>query len=125
MLIQTIFLHLSDVEDGGETVFTKVDRPDTMVSNTSESLLMSAMESSGIEENSWEHKMVKQCRTQFSVKPHKGDALLFYSQAPDGALDERSFHGGCPVLGGTKWAGNVWVWNGCRYGICKNLPENK
>ena len=28
-----------------------------------------------------------------------------------------SEHGGCPVLEGTKWAANLWVWNGRRYGV--------
>ena len=67
--------------------------------------------------------MARECRERFSVAPKKGDALLFYSQQPDGALDPLSFHGGCPVLGGTKWAANVWIWNGCRYSVCKNLPK--
>lgn len=71
----------------------------------------------------WEEKMVDSCHTRFAVRPKKGDAILFYSQKEDGALDKRSLHGGCPVLNGTKWAANVWVWNGCRYGVCKNLPR--
>jgi hypothetical protein len=33
-----------------------------------------------------------------------------------GRVDEMSMHGGCPVLEGTKWAANLWVWNGRRYG---------
>eukprot|EP00618_Florenciella_parvula_P039963 CAMPEP_0119493010 /NCGR_PEP_ID=MMETSP1344-20130328/17388_1 /TAXON_ID=236787 /ORGANISM="Florenciella parvula, Strain CCMP2471" /LENGTH=142 /DNA_ID=CAMNT_0007528399 /DNA_START=63 /DNA_END=488 /DNA_ORIENTATION=- len=27
-----------------------------------------------------------------------------------------SKHGGCPVLGGTKWAANLWIWNRVRLG---------
>merc|ERR1712216_212077 len=34
-----------------------------------------------------------------------------YSQRPDGTLDDYATHGGCPVLDGTKWAANLWVWN--------------
>lgn len=49
-----------------------------------------------------------------SVKPLKAEAVLFYSQHPDGRLDLSSLHGGCPVLQGTKWAANLWVWNGPR-----------
>ncbi|KAH8083378.1 hypothetical protein JL720_8260 [Aureococcus anophagefferens] len=30
---------------------------------------------------------------------------------PDGTLDDYATHGGCPVLDGTKWAANLWVWN--------------
>ena len=45
------------------------------------------------------------------VSPRKGDALLFYSQTPTARLDPESYHGGCPVIQGTKWAANVWIWN--------------
>ena len=62
------------------------------------------------------------CGSKFAVAPKKGDALLFYSMEPDGTLDPLSWHGGCPVLNGTKWAANVWVWNKCRYGVCANKP---
>ena len=31
-------------------------------------------------------------------------AILFYSQKAGGELDPLSEHGGCPVLGGVKWA---------------------
>lgn len=49
-----------------------------------------------------------------SVKPLRAEAVLFYSQHPDGRVDLASLHGGCPVLEGTKWAANLWVWNGPR-----------
>ena len=42
--------------------------------------------------------------------------MLFYSQRPDGTLDPKSKHGGCPVLAGTKWAANLWIWNRVRLG---------
>lgn len=65
---------------------------------------------------SWQRKMVADCRTMFSVKPKKGEAILFYSQQPNGEVDNMSIHGGCPVIHGTKWAANLWVWNGPRNG---------
>ena len=77
-----------------------------------------------VAEGGWEEGMDGQCASRFAVPPKKGDALLFYSMQPDGALDPLSWHGGCPVLNGTKWAANVWVWNGCRYGVCKNPPRS-
>jgi hypothetical protein len=43
-------------------------------------------------------------------------AILFYSQHPDGVHDRKSLHGGCPVLKGTKWAANLWIWNRVRLG---------
>jgi hypothetical protein len=33
---------------------------------------------------------------------------------PNGKQDPFSFHGGCPVLGGTKLAANLWTWSGIR-----------
>ena len=33
-----------------------------------------------------------------------------------GRVDDMALHGGCPVIEGTKWAANLWVWNGPRYG---------
>ena len=39
-----------------------------------------------------------------AVKPRQGDALLFYSQTPNGTLDTLSLHSGCPVIHGNKWS---------------------
>jgi uncharacterized membrane protein YgcG len=51
-------------------------------------------------------------RRGLMVAPRRGDALLFYDQTPDGALDGRTRHGACPVVGRTpKVAANVWAWN--------------
>ena len=40
-----------------------------------------------------------------TVKPRKGDALLFYSLHVNGTFDKHALHGGCPVTGknDTKW----------------------
>ena len=56
---------------------------------------------------------VKECDSGdgLVVAPKRGDALLFYSQSPTGQLDPMSYHGGCPVIQGEKWASNVWIWN--------------
>lgn len=81
--------------------------------------------------------MVQSCYDKLAVLPRKGSAILFYSQHPcvycfellftfcncvfpnfcsSGLLDDNSLHGGCPVLQGQKWAANLWVWNGPRFG---------
>ncbi|KAK1271584.1 hypothetical protein QJS04_geneDACA004402 [Acorus gramineus] len=48
------------------------------------------------------------CGGQFvkglSVKPVKGDAVLFWSMGLDGKSDPKSLHGGCGVLNGEKCA---------------------
>lgn len=61
----------------------------------------------------WEEDLiVKCCRTRLAVRPKKATAVLFYNQDPDGNMDKAAIHAGCPVLRGTKWAANLWVWNG-------------
>jgi hypothetical protein len=47
---------------------------------------------------------------QLVVKPEVGKAVLFYNQLPDGNYDERSQHAALPVIIGTKWLTNLWVW---------------
>ncbi|CAI7776647.1 unnamed protein product, partial [Closterium sp. NIES-53] len=44
-----------------------------------------------------------------SVKPSKGDALLFYSMHPDGSPDPSSLHYACPVVEGVKWSAPKWI----------------
>ncbi len=49
-------------------------------------------------------------RRYLKVKPKRGAALAFWSYHPNGVLDLRAFHGGCPVkAGGVKWMGQQWV----------------
>ncbi len=38
-----------------------------------------------------------------AVKPHRGDAVAFWSLKTDGRLDQGALHGGCPVIKGEKW----------------------
>jgi len=84
----TVFWYLSDVAAGGETSFPSFDkghvRPPYQCEEGSGALL---------------------------VKPQVGKVIIFYSQTPDGAMDEDSLHGACPVKEGIKWAANKWVWN--------------
>jgi len=43
------------------------------------------------------------------VVPEKGKAVLFYSQLPDGNMDDLSIHAARPVTKGEKWLMNLWV----------------
>ncbi|XP_048141932.1 probable prolyl 4-hydroxylase 10 isoform X2 [Rhodamnia argentea] len=80
---------ISDVEEGGETVFP-----------AAKGNLSAAPRWNGLSD----------CRKKgLSIKPKMGDALLFWNTKPDGALDESSFHGGCPVIKGNKWSSTKWL----------------
>eukprot|EP00560_Eucampia_antarctica_P004543 CAMPEP_0197834052 /NCGR_PEP_ID=MMETSP1437-20131217/21024_1 /TAXON_ID=49252 ORGANISM="Eucampia antarctica, Strain CCMP1452" /NCGR_SAMPLE_ID=MMETSP1437 /ASSEMBLY_ACC=CAM_ASM_001096 /LENGTH=456 /DNA_ID=CAMNT_0043438465 /DNA_START=376 /DNA_END=1746 /DNA_ORIENTATION=+ len=45
------------------------------------------------------------------AKPARGKAVLFYSQLPDGNMDDLSHHAALPVKEGEKWLINLWVWD--------------
>ena len=53
-------------------------------------------------------------KTGIHIQPRRGKTILFYNQLPNGTLDHNSFHGGCPVLKGEKWAANIWIWSNLR-----------
>lgn len=85
----TILMYLSDVEEGGETIF-----PDANVNSSS---------------LPWHNELSECARKGLAVKPKMGDALLFWSMNPDATLDPLSLHGGCPVIRGNKWSSTKWM----------------
>ncbi|KAF6145835.1 hypothetical protein GIB67_028830 [Kingdonia uniflora] len=81
--IATVLMYLSDAVEGGETYFPLA----------------------GSGECSCGGKVVN----GISVKPVKGDAVLFWSMGLDGQSDPKSVHGGCEVLAGEKWSATKWM----------------
>ncbi|RWR72804.1 putative prolyl 4-hydroxylase 9 isoform X2 [Cinnamomum micranthum f. kanehirae] len=83
--IASFLLYLSDVEEGGETMFP--------------------FENGLNMDNSYDYKAC----VGLKVKPRRGDGLLFYSVFPNGTIDQTSLHGSCPVIKGEKWVATKWI----------------
>lgn len=113
--VATLFLYLSTVEIGGETVFPNavLDSVEDMSTRArGEELRRQLVENGTIKEGSLEWNLFDTCRRKLNVKPVKGELILFYNVDSRGVLDSKSLHGACPPLSGEKWGANLWVWNG-------------
>merc|ERR1740121_2457051 len=48
------------------------------------------------------------CSATWRTHPKKGRAVLFFNHFPDGSVDRRAQHIGCPVNEGVKWIAQRW-----------------
>ena len=44
------------------------------------------------------------------IWPRKGDAAFWFGLRSDGSKEHRVYHGGCPVIAGSKWILNKWIY---------------
>ncbi|XP_058191169.1 probable prolyl 4-hydroxylase 9 [Rhododendron vialii] len=83
--IASFLLYLSDVEEGGETMFPYENGSNMHMGYDYEKCI------------------------GLKVKPRQGDGLLFYSLFLNGTIDKTSLHGSCPVIKGEKWVATKWI----------------
>ena len=99
---------LSDVSEGGGTVFNRKVNATALALHGGKSLQELVADSDAAaafkkRKQPWEEDLVKACHTHFSLRPKSGDAILFYSQSGGGGVDPLSWHGGAAAAGLGKW----------------------
>jgi prolyl 4-hydroxylase len=88
--LATAFWYMTDVEEGGETIFPRSGGlPHPGCNNVDE---------------------LQAAKVGLLVPPAQGKIIIFYNMLPNGEIDHMSLHGGCPVLKGEKWAGTLYVY---------------
>ncbi|KAK8681531.1 hypothetical protein V6N13_053933 [Hibiscus sabdariffa] len=85
----TMLMYLTDVEEGGETVFPNAK--------------------GNVSDVPWWDELSECGKRGLAVKPKMGNALLFWSMRPNATVDPSSLHGGCPVIKGDKWSSTKWM----------------
>ncbi|RHN53953.1 putative procollagen-proline dioxygenase [Medicago truncatula] len=91
--VASFLLYLTDVPEGGETMFPFENGSNMDSSYNFEDCI------------------------GLKIKPLKGDGLLFYSLFPNGTIDPTSLHGSCPVIKGEKWVATKWIREQLHYDV--------
>ncbi|KAH7652474.1 Procollagen-proline dioxygenase protein [Dioscorea alata] len=89
--IASFLLYLSDIGEGGETMFPFENGLNMDIGYDYEKCI------------------------GLKVKPRRGDGLLFYSLFTNLTIDPTSLHGSCPVIRGEKWVATKWIRDQIQY----------
>ena len=49
-------------------------------------------------------------KVERTLMPTRGSAAFWYDLDRKGYRDQRTYHGGCPIVKGTKWILNKWIY---------------
>lgn len=102
----TVFYYLNEPERGGETAFPIADNKSAIAEQKS-SYITGDLNKCNLAEHCYDSSLY--------YKPKRGTALLWYNHFVNnetgwlGPVDQASYHGGCNVIEGTKWAANNWI----------------
>ncbi|XP_078354573.1 transmembrane prolyl 4-hydroxylase-like isoform X2 [Oculina patagonica] len=101
----TFFYYLKEPKMGGETAFPLADSESTPSNN--DTLFDGDINKCDLSDHCYDANLY--------YKPKRGAALFWYNHHVSektgwlGALDVLSYHGGCDVIKGVKWAANNWI----------------
>ena len=111
--VATVLMYLNDVDSGGETFFPLASDVDGLAAAALRTYgpgVGADLERTGtlpglgdVGDYCGPDPRLPSLR----VTPRAGDAILFYSLTPGGALDSAAIHGSCPVVEGEKWVSQV------------------
>ena len=106
MIIKNILIslfHNTAHHDFGYADFSRKDQPARFAT-----LLLYLNEGMDGGETEFPRWVNAETRAGLKVEPKIGKAVLFYSQLPDGNMDDWSHHAALPVKKGEKWLMNLW-----------------
>ena len=116
----TFLMYLTSVSAGGETIFPLVEKIHATDRNGKSVLYKSGL----LNKTTCKDQIVCTpeifreyynefphccCSESLKIKPIAGRAILFFPRSVNGESDKRTWHGGCPIINGTKFTAQQWI----------------